>query len=221
MMEKIIGIFAPHDCLSCGVEGKLLCDWCKMEAVAPVPSRCYRCKKQSRDFQTCQSCRRESKLGHVWITSDYKDLSKVLIGKLKFERAQAAADLVADLMVEVMPYLPRDTVVTFVPTATSRRRQRGYDQSELITMHLAMLLGLKSQPLLLRSGQSRQVGATRETRKKQLAQAFRPRRPSQITGLNILLVDDITTTGATLEAAALALRQAGAKTINATAFAQK
>jgi predicted amidophosphoribosyltransferase len=75
--------------------------------------------------------------------------------------------------------------------------------------------------LLARRGQSRQVGARRMQRTTQLVDAFHPIRPSLIQGAHILLVDDIVTTGASLEAAARVLKQAGAKRIDAVVFAQK
>lgn len=199
----------------------MLCDWCKYEALSPVPSRCYRCQKVTEDSATCSACRRHSNLKHVWITSEYLSLSKVLIAKLKFERAQDAAQIIAELMSEKLPYFSRDTMVTFVPTATGRRRQRGYDQAELIARRLSVLLDLKFGSLLLRSGQSRQVGAAKAQRKRQLTEAFRPNSRNVAAARNVLLIDDIVTTGATIEAAAQTLKAAGIKDIKAAAFAQK
>lgn len=221
IITGLLRILAPYDCLSCGNEGKLLCDWCKHDAVPPVPPRCYRCRKQSQDFATCPDCRRESRLSNVWIASEYDGFSKTLISKLKFERARSAADEIAELMAALLPYVPAGTTVTFAPTATGRRRRRGYDQSELIAKRLAGLLGRPFLPLLLRQGQTRQVGASKAKRKQQLVAAFRPRNLISIKGASILLIDDIVTTGATLEAAAQVLKQAGAKQISAAAFAQK
>lgn len=221
LIEPVLSLLAPHDCISCGAEGKLLCDWCKLEAIPPVPPRCYRCRKQTQDSLTCRPCRSESRLRYVWIASEYQGASKELIGKLKFGRAQAAAEVIAGIMTDTLPYLPKETIVTFVPTATSRRRQRGYDQAELIARHIAKLTGLKFHPLLLRRGQTRQVGATRAKRKEQLLEAFRARNAKIISGSQILLIDDIVTTGATLEAASQVLKQAEVKYISAAAFAQK
>lgn len=75
--------------------------------------------------------------------------------------------------------------------------------------------------LLSRLGQTRQVGSKREQRLTQLSDAFRALRPDVIRNAQILLVDDVVTTGGTLEAAANVLRQAGASRIDAVVFAQK
>jgi predicted amidophosphoribosyltransferase len=74
---------------------------------------------------------------------------------------------------------------------------------------------------LVRLTQSRQVGASRAKRLQQLQSAFYIPRPDRLKGKNILLVDDIVTTGATLEAAARTIKQAGAASVSAVAFASK
>ncbi|MDZ7744455.1 MAG: phosphoribosyltransferase family protein [Candidatus Saccharibacteria bacterium] len=157
-------------------------------------------------------------LKHVWIRTDYTPLARHLTHKLKFERTVAAAEVISGLMIEALPYISKDVLVTHVPTATSRRRQRGYDQAELLARSLANSCGLRHKTLLARKGHSRQVGSDKTTRVEQLQGAF---RPVSVIKSPVLLVDDITTTGATLEAAARELKQAGTKKVYATAFAQK
>jgi ComF family protein len=148
-------------------------------------------------------------------------MAKELTRRFKFHYARAAARPIAQLMSEALPFFARDTIIVHIPTATVRRRQRGFDQAELLARQLARSQHLLQAALLARQGQSRQVGATREQRLQQLINGFHPRKPYLIKGAHILLVDDVTTTGATLEAAAKVLKQAGAKRIDAVVFAQK
>jgi predicted amidophosphoribosyltransferase len=77
------------------------------------------------------------------------------------------------------------------------------------------------QVLLKRLGSARQVGANREVRLTQLQGAFYVSRPERVHGKDILLVDDIVTTGGSIEQAAQALRQAGARSVAAAIFAKK
>lgn len=151
----------------------------------------------------------------------YEERPKQLLEKCKFERAKAAAAVMAECIGTTLPYLSQDVTVVHVPTATSRRRQRGYDQSEEIARHLAAARGLPHRRLLARQGQTRQVGATKQRRAEQMEAAFRAVRPEFVQGKTVLLVDDLTTTGATLESAAKALKQAGAKKLYAATFAQR
>jgi ComF family protein len=199
----------------------LLCDWCLPDSCQVVPDRCYRCYKQTQDSRVCESCRRSSSLRHVWVRTEYMGIAKQLIRAYKFGRARAAVQPIADMMLESLPYFKPNTVITHVPTATSRERLRGYDQSELIAKALSRQSGLHHVTLLTRRGQSRQVGATHEQRLTQLESAFRPLRSSLLQGAHVVLVDDIVTTGATLEAAARTLKLAGAKRVDGIVFAQK
>lgn len=217
LLDKLIGIVAPHQCLVCGHEGGLICAWCAPDALAPVPSRCYRCNAQTKDFKTCSRCRRASRLKHVWIRTNYDQLARQLVHRYKFEHARAGAKDIAGQIVQNLPYFD-DAILVPVPTATSRVRQRGFDHTELLVRELSHLLDLDKQTILRRLGQSRQVGTKRQQRIKQVAGSFQPIKP--VEGKKILLVDDVLTTGATLEEAARILKQAGAKQVDAVVFAQ-
>jgi ComF family protein len=159
------------------------------------------------------------RLKHVWAATDYDGFAKRLVQAFKYERAQAAAAIIASSMRAALPYLA-GALVVHVPTATSRVRSRGYDHTGLLARALAKQLNLESAPALARLGQSRQVGSKRKQRHLQLSSAFRVKNSSKIAGRHILLVDDIVTTGSTLEAAANALKAGGAKTVDAVVFAQ-
>jgi len=219
--EKLIALVAPHRCLGCGAEGVVVCEECLFVFTPPLPSRCYACQAETRDSRTCSRCRRGSKLKHVWICTSYEGGAKQLVQDFKFERKQAAAQPIVLRMDEVLPFLGEDTIIVHVPTATSRVRLRGYDHAQLLARALTDRRKLTHLSLLTRQGQERQVGASRKQRLTQLDRAFIPIKPHLITGATILLVDDLVTTGATLEAAARCLRQAGAKTVSAVVFAQK
>lgn len=199
----------------------MVCAWCLPDLAAPMPARCYRCKIQASESRVCDPCRRGNRLQHVWVRASYEDDVKRLIHGFKFERKQAACEPIVRLMTEALPYFPSDTLVVHVPTATSRARQRGYDHAELIAKALAAELGLEHAPLLRRIGQARQVGSKRAERLEQLERAFRPAKSGPIEQARILLVDDLVTTGGTLQSAARALYRAGAKTVDAVVFAQK
>lgn len=220
-IDRLLSIVAPHECVVCGQDGTVLCAWCWPEACQSLPSRCYNCKAISRDSAVCPACRHLSKLKSVWVRTEYDGYAKQLIHLLKFSRVVEASPIIAQLMGEALPFLTAETVVVPVPTAMSRRRQRGYDQAELIAKSLALDLGLNHSVSLRRTGKTRQLGASRKQRLEQLVSAFSLPRPKNIIGKDVLLVDDIATTGATLETAAQVLKDAGARKINAVVFAQK
>lgn len=212
----MLGVIAPHECVGCLAEGALLCANCRT-GLAPVLSSCYRCQAITDDFRTCTHCR-AAPLKAVAVVTTYTDIAKDLVWRLKFERARAAAGDIAQSM--HLPAHTAETLLVHIPTATNRVRQRGYDQARLIAHHLACRYALQTAPALARLGQQRQVGMKRQTRQQQLQQAFCVPRPASVAGKHIILIDDVLTTGATLEAAAAALKQAGARRVDAAVFAR-
>lgn len=220
LLDNVLSLIAPHDCLVCGREGSLLCNWCAPDAFPPVPSRCYRCQRLTSDYATCPNCRRYTALKHVWVVTQYESTAEELLHKYKFERARAGAVNIAEALNNTLPYI-KDALIVPVPTATSRVRQRGYDQVALLAREIGRRRQLAWLRAVTRLTQSRQVGANRQKRRSQLQNAFLVTKPVQVKGAQVLLVDDVLTTGATLEMVAEVLNHAGAKSIDAVVFAQK
>ncbi len=220
ILDRFVRVYAPFTCLGCGVEqDKLLCASC-VETVSRVPSRCYRCHATTKNYAVCPGCRRKTPLRHVAVWAFHSELPKALVWQSKYERAEAGLGEMAEHMSELTRYFPSDCILTPVPTATSRVRSRGYDQAKKLARGVGRRSSLEVANLLMRVGQAHQVGATRSERLAHLQNAFRPVRIDQIKGAHIVLVDDVCTTGATLESAARTLRAAGAKQVDAIVFSQ-
>ena len=156
----------------------------------------------------------------MFIVSPYGGLAKDLIEQVKFERAMAGSKDISQAMVDRLPLFPDGLIVCHIPTAPKRIRIRGYDQSLLIAKHLSKELKLQHSPLLARVGNARQLGSSRKERFGQAQKSYRINPKYKIKGETILLVDDVTTSGATMEAAASLLKKAGAKEVNGVVFAQ-
>jgi len=199
------------------MEGKLLCADCA-DGLLVAPPRCYRCRRLSIKGRTCEACRRTSRLYAVQAATVYGGIGKDLVGRLKFSGARAAALTVAGAMSGLD--LPATCVIVPVPTATSRVRLRGYDQSVLIAKALARQTNREYVPCLRRIGQQRQVGASRTQRLQQMEQSFLVWDTSPLQGRQVVLVDDVMTTGSTLESAAAIVKAAGAKRVEAMVFAR-
>lgn len=117
--------------------------------------------------------------------------------------------------------LPAGAVVVPVPLGRRRRLERGYDQAALLARHLARAAGLVRLrgALTRRRETAPQVGRSRAARARNVAGAFAADWRA-VAGRDVVLVDDVVTTGATADAAAAALRAAGARSIAVVALAR-
>jgi ComF family protein len=224
VMEAGIGWLAPPDCVVCGVEGVALCVACSISKLKPFGERCWRCNQLSSSSKTCSTCYSTGPLSHIWITTPYESAAQSLIQLYKFGHLRAASEPLTDLMVQTLRRInkkPLEYLVVPLPTATSRIRQRGFGHSELLAKKVAQKLRLEYSNNLRRLGQSRQLGSKREDRLKQLSNSFTIKSQAKVKDQNILLIDDVLTTGGSLIAAARTLKTAGAKEIDALVFAKR
>ena len=178
--------------------------------------------------RTCPKCRAGGSPRFVWITTNYDGVAKDLVKIYKFGHQRAAVHSLSQLMVETLydfnnpaELAKLNYLMVPVPTATSRIRQRSFDHSVLLARTVARQLDAECANGLGRLGQTRQLGAKRSDRLKQPEGNYFVRLPQSIKNRNILLIDDVVTTGATLKAVTKVLRAAGAKRVDALIFAKR
>lgn len=219
LLERTISVIAPHRCISCSKESNVLCDSCRFELFAEGPELCFLCNKPTVDSRVCAACRRSTEISHVWMAATYEGSVKQLIRAYKFERVRAAYQPLAQAIGDQLPYLENVTV-TYVPTASDRVRKRGYDHARLLACEVARLRSWECRSLLQRRHNARQVGSTKQERIRQAEGAFELKSGAKLDNSRILLIDDVTTSGATLVAAAKILSSAGADRVDAAVAAK-
>ena len=147
-----------------------------------------------------------------------------LIHLLKYEQVRPAAAVLGRMLAEAVSGLDsawtqNPVVVVPVPLHARKSRQRGFNQSELIAQHALKLragngrLVLRSKILERRRETQSQIGLTRHQRRENLRGSFAVARPEEIAGREVLLVDDVFTTGTTVSECARVLRRAGASKV--------
>lgn len=220
-LEQVISFLSPDQCLICYQDASMLCDDCSAQIFRYTESRCYICNTMTSQNQICSSCRSNSRLRRIWWLGLYDKDLKHFIREMKFHRKRAYARRFGELLAATVPYLADDTLVIPAPTASRRIRQRSFDQAVTIARSFASHRSLEALPRLLqRRNQDDQIGKRRADRIHQMKDSFVVSNPSAIYGKSILLVDDVVTTGATLESAAAILRKHGAKHVDAVVIAR-
>ena len=164
----------------------------------------------------CRGCRNEElRLDGVVVAYAYRGTARRLVLALKYHARFGAADLLATAMAEALRDDPRggDLLVP-VPLSAARRRERGFNQAEWLGRRVARELDLDFDPraLIRRRHTPPQVGLTRRGRLRSPRGAFLASR-RRVEGRDVLLLDDVLTTGGTARAAAVALRRAGARRV--------
>jgi predicted amidophosphoribosyltransferase len=152
----------------------------------------------------------------------YDEVARALVTAVKYRNARSSIDGLAPALAALAPRLVADgsedpdrRVVTWAPTTSRRARHRGFDQAELLARAIARELGLPVHRCLRRLPGAHQTGRGADERRAGPRFAAAARAPP-----SVLVVDDVCTTGATLSAAAAALRGAGAATVQGLVIAR-
>ncbi len=173
----------------------------------PGPSPCRRC---TADLRAVGEMAPPEPLSGLWAVFAYTGPGRELLAKLKYRNQRSSVKWLASAMGNALPAGLLAEAVTWAPTSPQRRRRRGFDQAELLARALGRDIGLPAFPLLKRVDAAGQTGRSRSQRF--CAPAFAARRSPPPA---VLLVDDVITTGATLQAAANCLVKAGAERVDA------
>ena len=145
------------------------------------------------------------------------------VHRLKYQRDLALAETLAGVLLTLVRNEGWAVeVVVPVPLGRMRRRERGYNQAALLAFPLALGLGVpfRGKALARVRETASQVGLGAEARRRNVAGAFAVAQPRAVEGKTVLLVDDVMTTGATLDAAATALKSGGARWVFAVTVAR-
>jgi predicted amidophosphoribosyltransferase len=218
-----LALVAPPRCAACGAQlgppREPLCPACRRELPwlrAPLCARCALPLPCAAAGAPCPAG--SAAFDRAWAPLAYAGPARAVVAALKFSGALGLADLMAAQVAANAPPGLLAAPLVPVPSHPSHARARGFDPAARVARALSRRTGLALRPCLRREGApERQLGAGRGGRLAPGRLAFAARREPP---REAILVDDVHTTGATLDACARALRAAGAERVAAVAYAR-
>jgi ComF family protein len=223
LLGRLVSLLAPPLCAGCREpsDGNPVCAPCRARLVALPDPRCGRCGAPAVTASArCPECRgRPLAFRSAWAPFAYEPVARRLVGAFKLRGAtEVAAFMGAEVASRAPPELLCGTLVP-VPAHPKRQRRDGMNQAAWLANALGRSSRLPVVDVLARSaGSIPQVGLARRERLANARGSARPRRAPP--GGRLVLVDDVYTTGATLDACARALLAGGGEDVVAVTFAR-
>ena len=212
-----IDLLFPQWCVGCGKEGGFICDSCHRSLSRIMPPLCPRCGKPQPSGILCPGCVGwPAEIDGIRSPFRFDGVMRQAIHQLKYRNLRALAIPLAKLLKDYLATSPvPGEVLVPVPLHPKRIRERGYNQSRLLAKELGKLTGLPVVDNCLirqRYAPPQAKTSTVDERRSNAAHAFTG-RDHRLQGKQVLLIDDVSTSGATLDACAAALKAAGATSV--------
>jgi competence protein ComFC len=214
---KALDFLFPQWCVGCGKEGDFICASCRRSLPRIMPPVCPRCGKPQPSGILCPGCVSwQADIDGIRSPFRFDGVIRQAIHQLKYRNLRALAAPLAGFLHDylITNPIPGEVLVP-VPLHQKRLRERGYNQSHLLARELGKLTNLP----VVNNGLTRQKHAaaqarslTVDDRRSNVADAFAC-RDQRLKDKQVLLIDDVSTSGATLDACAAALKAAGATSV--------
>lgn len=222
LASRGLDLLFPAECAVCNREGSFLCTGCEPRLPRLVQPYCRTCAEPD-ETAVCSWCRAEAP-AYERIRAPYRYTGPVrdMVHDLKYSNIRALAPTLGDLLADYFESQRfAADVLAPVPLHPKRERSRGYNQSHLLAREVSrrIQVPMADDRLLRTVDTPPQVSMSgREERRKNIDGAFECTQA--VTGLRVLLIDDVVTTGSTMSACASVLKEAGAKSVFGLALAR-
>lgn len=214
-------LMPEYSCLCCGRECRdtnlLVCENCKNILIPITGHVCEKCGNPiPKSCTICDECKNKElffdKARASYIFDDY---SKKLVYDLKYFNKKFASSHITQKLIEPLLSFDSPNLLIPVPLHQNRLKERGYNQSELIANSLSELtsLPINTTALTRKIETETQTGKSKKERQENVVGAFAVVSKAEIKNKNIVLIDDVFTTGATTNECARVLKKAGANKV--------
>ena len=212
-MNFLLDFLFPKRCVSCGGLGSYICKHCfsKIEFIEkPV---CPICQRQAVGGKTHPGCQGRWRLDGLIVAARYSGPVKSAIAKVKYRWVYDIGKTLVNLLSSNLWRfeISNDLILVPIPLHKRRKNWRGFNQAEILAKSLSLKFNKPYGEYLARILETTsQVGLKRDERQKNVKEAFRLRTGADVSGKNILLVDDVYTSGATMTECCKVLKKEGA-----------
>ncbi len=174
------------------------------------------------EHDLCIICRgSQANFDAAYSYGSYDGSLQKLIQLFKYSKVESLAGPLSGLLLKSLPFGENFDLIVPMPMHWRKRWERGFNQAELLAEPVAKRFGLKLSHHLRRTRYTKaQAGLNEKQRRENLKNSLAVKRPAEISGKRVLLIDDVFTTGATLRAAAAALKSCGAARVTALTLAR-
>jgi len=224
--ELVFNLLLPKLCLACNTEGSYLCDCCLAKIPLIDKFSCPGCQKISPYGKTCEACQKSYYLNGVIYALDYKNpLVQRMIKQLKYHFIKDLINPLAKILINEIKssnflsgnFTADESSFLMIPIPLHRKKflWRGFNQSELLAKKLAeeFELNLRTDILIKTKNTKSQTDLKENERHLNVKNTFAVNNKRNIKGKIIFLIDDVLTTGSTLNEAAKELKKAGAQEV--------
>ena len=223
-----LDLLFPKYCIGCSKIGAVLCRQCRRELYPTVQDVCPYCYHNSKNGKTHDHCLKENGLDGAISIVRYNSVAKKIVKGIKYRFTYDIYNQLVSIVPEhwwrkelYEDYLKSNTVIQPIPLHPTRKKTRGFNQSEIIAAVLSKQTNIQQVNILKRikntSPQARIP--TRKEREQNIKGAFEFKGNKSIRDKTVILIDDIFTSGSTAKEAARVLKKVGAKNVFLYTFA--
>lgn len=225
LQSEVIDLFFPRSCLGCGKVGGFFCTGCSQKLPRLLPPICQRCGKPESSGTYCRECwGTQNQMHAIRSVFVFEGIIRKAVHEFKYRSLRSLATPFAQYMADYFSeHMLMADVLLPVPAHENRLKRRGYNQSELLAVQISAMVSVPVRGDFIRrvrdnKPQARTTSA--EERRGNMQNAFTC-ISDEVSGKDVMIIDDVCTSGATLEACAAVLKLKGANRVSGLTLARE
>jgi len=230
--DFLLDLIFPKECLSCKQSGTYLCQSCFKKIEFNIKKYCPLCKKDLENINICKNCQEKTYLDNIWVSANYNNqILQDLIHCYKYQFIEELSSILSGIMIKYIldnnifineNITQENTIIIDIPLHKKRYLKRGFNQSDLLARDISNHFSIDKFNLLKRKKNTvSQINLKRSERQENIKDAFVINSNNISSNKKIIIIDDVITTGSTLNECAKVLAGQGFAEIYGLVIAQR